>query len=94
VDDTHRRWFRVTDQDDVQEVEAEDVGGISWRPFTPLRGATADVDGRVIGNVASWMFWCPISQRPQLRPRGLLAWRVFRGFLCVSGSCGQRRLLL
>ena len=28
-DDTHRRWFRILDQEDVLEIEAEDVGGIS-----------------------------------------------------------------
>jgi hypothetical protein len=28
-DDGQDRWFRVTDQEDVPEVEAEDVGGTS-----------------------------------------------------------------
>ena len=28
-DDDQRRWFRITDQQDVLEIEAEDVGGIS-----------------------------------------------------------------
>jgi hypothetical protein len=28
-DDGQQRWFRVTDQEDVLEIEAEDVGGIS-----------------------------------------------------------------
>jgi hypothetical protein len=28
-DDHQHRWFRVTDQEDVLEIEAEDVGGIS-----------------------------------------------------------------
>jgi hypothetical protein len=44
----------------------------------PPRWLVAEVDGRVIGNVASPMFWCPISQRPRLRPRALIAWRVFK----------------
>jgi len=28
-DDNHRRWFRTVDREDVLEIEAEDVGGIS-----------------------------------------------------------------
>ena len=28
-DDDQQRWFRVTEQKDVLEIEAEDVGGIS-----------------------------------------------------------------
>ena len=28
-DDTHRRWFRTLDQEEVLEIEAEDVGGVS-----------------------------------------------------------------
>jgi hypothetical protein len=30
-DDGHRYWFRVTDQEDVLEIEAEDVSGPRWR---------------------------------------------------------------
>ena len=28
-DDIHRRWFRTLDQEEVLEIEAEDVGGVS-----------------------------------------------------------------
>jgi hypothetical protein len=61
-DDGQDRWFRVTGQEDVLEVEAEDVGGISLvASLVTTPGQLVDEGWRPAGHGAHW--WSAIFTR-------------------------------
>ena len=69
-DDDHQRWFRVTVQQDVLEIEAEDVGAQgAWlddqrQRFDELHEQLLAEGWRPAGHGAHW--WSVLYRRPDL----------------------------